>query len=378
MRDVPRSDEPDQLELQLQLALGDVQARDDAAAPGTKAAYDRAVELRSRAVNVDQIIRGLYGQFLVTVCRAEFAIAWRIARELFRTSKQHDCHALFVSQQAIGFVLFERGRLRWARSCFEKALEADHRTQGRNNADFANYPSISLSYLSKTLFILGYPDKALSCADQALVKARDASPLTYAKALGNDCYFSEFLRDRHRIAMNIEQLISLVTEKRMPRQVLGDFFSGLLLADQEDFDTGIPMMRQALNFLHRWGDEEEAPYKLALVGDAYRNAGKMTQGLSYITDALAQVGRTGERWYEAELHRSRGLFLSLSVPDQRAAEASFRKAIEIAKRQKAKSWELRAAISLARLWQAKRGGARHMICSAPSTARFPRASTPPT
>ena len=120
-------------------------------------------------------------------------------------------------------------------------------------------------------------------------------------------------------------------------------------------------MHRAFDVLHRWGDEEEAPYKLALIGKAYRNAGKIQQGLSCITEALAQVNRTGEGWYEAELHRIKGgLLLSLPVPDQRAAEASFREAIEIAQAQQAKSWELRAATSLARLWrdQGRRAEAR--------------------
>ena len=160
------------------------------------------------------------------------------------------------------------------------------------------------------------------------------------------------------------KLISLMTEKGMPSRLEGNFFSGLLVADQGDFDAGIAMMHQAFNLLHRWGDEEEAPYKLALLGEAYRNAGKTQQGLRCVEEALSQVDRTGERWYEAELHRIKGkLFLSLSVPDQRPAEDSFLKAIEVAQAQEAKSWELRAAMSLSRLWrdQGKRAQARDLL-----------------
>jgi class 3 adenylate cyclase/predicted ATPase len=367
LKDVPQSDERDRLEIQLQIALGGAfGAHENAAAPATKAAYDRVIELRRQDVEIKhlQLIRALYGQFVATTCRAEFATARDIADELLRTSEQNDRRALFVGQQAIGFVLFERGQLRSALSYIEQALEPENRAQGRDYAGFSNYPSISLTYLSWTLFILGYPDQALSRANEALAEAERASPLTYAVALGNDCYIREFVGDRHKIAKSADQLISLATEKGMPRRMEGSFFSGLLRADQGDFDDGIDMMHRAFDVLHRWGDEEEAPYKLALIGKAYRNAGKIQQSLSCITEALAQVNRTGEGWYEAELHRIKGsLLLSLPKPDEGEAEASFWKAIETARAQEAKSWELRAATSIARLWrhQGRRSDARDLL-----------------
>lgn len=124
MKDVPQSGERDRLEIQLQIALGDAfRAHEDAAAPSTKAAYDRVVELRGQVVEIRQLIRALYGQFVATTCRAEFATARDIADELLRTSEQHDRRTLFVGQQAIGFVLFERGQLRSALSYIEQALE---------------------------------------------------------------------------------------------------------------------------------------------------------------------------------------------------------------------------------------------------------------
>ena len=90
----------------------------------------------------------------------------------------------------------------------------------------------------------------------------------------------------------------------------------------------------------------------------------MSRSARCVNEALAQVERTGERWYEAELRRIKGeLVLSLPTPDQPAAEACFREAIEIALAQEAKSWELRAAMSLARLWaeQDQRRRAGHLL-----------------
>ena len=102
----------------------------------------------------------------------------------------------------------------------------------------------------------------------------------------------------------------------------------------------------------------------ALLADAYRKSGQPAEGLEVVINALAQVDRTDCRYYEAELHRIKGeLLLIQSVPAAEQAEASLRKALKIARRQSAKSWELRAAMSLSRLWQSqgKRAEARQML-----------------
>ena len=109
------------------------------------------------------------------------------------------------------------------------------------------------------------------------------------------------------------------------------------------------------------------PYSLALLAEAYREAGREEEGLTALTEALAGVDSTGERMYEAELYRLKGE-LTLQVHGQNLeseAEASFQKALTVARRQEAKSWELRAATSLARLWQqqGKRIEARDLLAA---------------
>ncbi len=115
------------------------------------------------------------------------------------------------------------------------------------------------------------------------------------------------------------------------------------------------------------------PYYLALLAEAYGKGGQAEEGLSALSEALAVVDKTGERYYEAELYRLKGeLTLKSEVKTSQnksqaslesEAEECFLKAIEIARRQQAKSWELRAVISLARLWQqqGKKAEARQML-----------------
>jgi predicted ATPase len=106
------------------------------------------------------------------------------------------------------------------------------------------------------------------------------------------------------------------------------------------------------------------PYHLGLLAEAYAKGGQAEEGLSVLAEALAVVHKTGERLYEAELYRLKGeLLLARSTYQTAEAEACFHQALNIARRQQAKSWELRAAMSLSRLWQrqGKRDEARQLL-----------------
>ena len=149
---------------------------------------------------------------------------------------------------------------------------------------------------------------------------------------------------------------------------------GWALAEQGQGAEGIAQMRQGLAAYRATGAEQWRPYVLALLAEGYGKAGQREDGLSVVAEALAQVDKTGERFYEAELYRLKGeLSLqseitnpqhpALSTQAKAEAEACFHKAIEIARRQQAKSLELRAVMSLVRLWQqqSKKEEARQML-----------------
>jgi predicted ATPase len=111
-------------------------------------------------------------------------------------------------------------------------------------------------------------------------------------------------------------------------------------------------MRQGLTAYEATGAELERPYSLALLAEAYGHVGQTAEGLHLLAEALGLVDTRGDRWCEAELYRLKGdLLLTLSPPHQTEAEACLHQALAAARRQQAKSWELRAAMSLSRLWQ---------------------------
>lgn len=144
------------------------------------------------------------------------------------------------------------------------------------------------------------------------------------------------------------------------------------MAIQGDGEAGIGEMRQGLEATRSTGAEVGRSGFLALLAEAYGAASQPERGLEVLSQALAQVDKTGERWWEAESHRLQGELL-LQCRDHtsatgvfaspEAAEACFRQAIAIANHQQAKSWELRAAMSLARLWQSqgKRAAAHALL-----------------
>ena len=158
-------------------------------------------------------------------------------------------------------------------------------------------------------------------------------------------------------------------------------YRGWALAEQWQGKEGIAQIRQGLTAYRATGAEMAVPYFLALLAEAYGKVGEAEQGLAALVEALAQVEQTGERWYEAELYRLKGklalqsrvqgpesknpspLPLAPSTQAEAAAEACFLKAIEIARKQQAKSWELRAVMSLSRLWhsQGKKDAGRKML-----------------
>jgi predicted ATPase len=125
-------------------------------------------------------------------------------------------------------------------------------------------------------------------------------------------------------------------------------------------------MRQSSAALQALGSEQARPYCLAYLAEVYLDMGQAEEGLGVVAEALALVDKNGERWWEAERHRLKGeLLLRHPVPDEHQAEACFDRSLAMSRRQQAKSLELRAAMSLSRLWQhqGKRQEARQLLAA---------------
>ena len=143
---------------------------------------------------------------------------------------------------------------------------------------------------------------------------------------------------------------------------MGTVWRGCALAGSRQTAEGIALLRAGVAALRATGAVTEVPSFLTLLAGAEGKAKERDQGLGHLAEAERLLAQNEERWAEAELYRVRGELLRASH-DPTAAERCFSQAIGIAQRQNAKFWELRAAISLARLWreQGKRDAARDLL-----------------
>ena len=156
--------------------------------------------------------------------------------------------------------------------------------------------------------------------------------------------------------------MALSSERGFPQFLaLGMMMRGWALALQGQGEEGIAQMHQGLAAFRAAGAELGRPYWLILLAEAYGQVGQTEAGLTTLAEGLATAHKTGERYWEAELYRLKGeLLLTLSAEKHTEAETCFHQALDIARQQQARSLELRAAMSLARLWQ--RQGKRAAAC----------------
>jgi predicted ATPase len=222
--------------------------------------------------------------------------------------------------------------------------------------------------------MLGYPDQARENSHEMITWAQKLShPHSLAWAL---CFAAElhyFLRDRKKVQELAEAAMTISVEQGFPFWLeRANIPQGWALAKQGKGEEGIRQIHQGLDAYRAKGAELWCPHLLAMSVAAYKAAGQIEQSQSQLTEALALVNKTGQRYYEAELYRLKGELtlqefqvpgsksqvpntqhLTASTQAEAEAEVCFLKAIDIAQKQQAKSLELRAVMSLARLWQSQ-------------------------
>jgi predicted ATPase len=186
-----------------------------------------------------------------------------------------------------------------------------------------------------------------------------------ALALDYAAIFHQFRREPHVVYEQAEAAIALCTEQRFAYYLAwGTTMQGWAQVAQGPDEEGLVQMRHGLPALRATGAAVRLPYYLALLAEACGRTGQASEGLTLLAEALAQAHKTGESWTAAELHRLKGeLLLSVSADNHTEAEGWFHQALAIARRQQAKVLELRAAMSLSRLWhsQGKRAAAHALL-----------------
>jgi class 3 adenylate cyclase/predicted ATPase len=385
---LPDTSERTQQELDLQLALGPAFiATKGQAAPEVERIYRRARDLCQHLEETTQLLPTLRGLWMCYLGRAELQSAQTLATECFTwAQRQHDSALHLWGHYTLGATLFFRGELSTALVHMEQgsllsALQHPHSQIGLYGY---NLRVVCGSFLAWILWMLGYPDRALQHGHQALTWAQEGShPFSLAFVLYILTRLHQWRREEQQTLEHAKAALHLSTQYGfIQRLALVTILQGWALAGQEHhYQEGLTQIQQGLETWHATGAALLRPYGLALLAEVYSKTGQINEGLRVLTEALALVDTTGERHWEAELYRLKGELLlqssvrysvsgvstlhpALRTPDlETEAETCFHQALAIARRQQAKSLELRAAMSLSRLWQqqGKRTAARHLL-----------------
>src|SRR5215813_6171854 len=366
----PDTPERAQWELRLLLALGPVViAAKGYAAADVERVYSRALQLCQHLGEIPQLFPVLVGLRKFYQVRAAYQTAHELGERLLVMAQSlHDPALLLEGRFGIGISLYYLGDFVASREQYTQGLVLYDTQQPRSRAAFFGQDTGVACYTFEALalWLLGYPDQALHRSREGLTLAQQlAHPFSVAFALLHGAVLHVARRERQATYEMSEAALTLATEQGFAFWLAwGTFLRGWALTTQGDEREGIAQMCQGLEATRSIGAEVGRSGFLALLGAAYGAAAQPEKGLEVLAEALSVVNNKGERYYEAEIHRLTGELLLACFSDQQAAsEASFHQALVVARAQQAKSWGLRAAVSLGRLWQqqGKRTAARQLL-----------------
>jgi predicted ATPase/DNA-binding SARP family transcriptional activator len=357
LMNLPHSPERDEHELALQLALGVAwQGVKGTQALEMKEAYSRARELCHQLGDTARLCQVLGELALHHFTRAEHQRARAFGEQAVDVaSRLKDPFLEAMGHWYLGVVLNHLGEYATAQAHLDSVL-AFYVPQKHHLAFVllrgSDVGVSAMAYTACTLWCLGFQEQAVKRSQDALTLARDFNqPFTLVDALNYaGCTFDIMRRDAQGLKGHAEEMTRLIRDKVPGWSRTGQLFEGAALAMLGRGQEGLEQMREAIIVLRARGALIDLSILLSSVAEAQARAGQLENGLVTLAEALAFADETDERLYEAELHRQRGELL-LMQRNEDEAEASFHKAIDVARRQSARSWELRATTSLARLWQ---------------------------
>jgi predicted ATPase len=364
LRLLPSGPERDRKDLGLEITTGAALISTRGwGAPDAGQAYSRAVELSRRVGNSSQSFQALAGLFDFCEVHGELYRARDVAAELAHEAERtQDATWMCNAHYPLGDILFWLGEFEQALSHLDRAISrhAPGQTDFRFGADDSRITC--REYAAWVLWHLGYPDRALTRSREALGLGQHLHHPSGALMFG--ALLHHLRREGDLVLEHTEKLIELSGKHGFQFLLLnGSLIQGWARAEEGQVSEGVEQLCRSLEAFRAGGAELLLPWYLAMLAEACVKAGRTEEASVALTEALATAARTGERHNEAELHRLSGELLVERVRSDSSAEQCFRTAIEIARQQKAKSWELRATMSLARLLakQDRRDEARAML-----------------
>jgi len=379
-------------ELALQLAWGNVMfVVKGFVAPEAAQAYSRALALcrDADAEQIPQFFPALWALCVYYASRAEHREALPLGAQLLRLAERASDQPLFMLQahHANWTMLYSVGDLVLAHAHIEQCIALyDAQDAPSRAVRYGGHDAklCGLLWGGPALWFLGYPEQALRRSREALAMARAlGDAVSLAQTHKWVAALHQLRREPRAVQEHAEAAITVAVEHGLPTwEGWAGCLLGWALARQGQPQAGIAQMRRSMDTYRVTGGTVDTPHLLALLAEAHWAAGEGEEALGALAEALAMAEQTGERVYEAEMHRLRGELLldmgrrgdgetrghgdkEAGIKTEAQAEACFRRALEVARGQEARSLELRAAMSLSRLWAAQGRGAeaREMLAA---------------
>ena len=346
------------------------------AAPETKAAVERARLLIEHAEALGEppddpllLFSVLWGFWVANYVAFNGDVMRELAAQFLALAEKHGATVpLIVGHRVMAITLMETGDIAQGRAHYDRVIAlydpAAHRPLAtRFGQDFR---VSGLSYRSRALWILGYPEAALADSDQAISNAREIGQAATLMFALHQAAQTHILCGNYVTAKTlVDELVALADEKgSLYWKAAGMTRQGWILALTGQASDAVPMITLANTARRSTGATVVLPLSLSYLARAYAELGQFDDAWHCIDEAMTAVATTKETWFEADIHRMAGEIALMSPePDAAKAEAYFERALAIARKQQAKSRELRAAMSMARLWrdQGKRDKARDLL-----------------
>jgi predicted ATPase/DNA-binding winged helix-turn-helix (wHTH) protein len=363
LKAVPDTRERIQQELSVQIMLGAaLTATQGYAAPEVAATYARARELCARLGETPELVPVLLGVGRFYVVFGALQTARDVASHVLTLAETTgDVASLVAAHSALGVASIYAGELEVALDHCERAIDLYGRHESEATPSYTSRLSdprvTSTVYAAWALWMLGYPDRAAARAREALLLVRS---LDHPFGRSYVCHLTAGVhqwRGEQQAVQELEdEALAFDTEHGFALlRAVGVIQRGWLLARRGEVEDGLAQMQEGLAKQREIGASVLLPFYLALLANVCHDAGRPAEALSAVTEALAVAQRSGQHYWAAELHRLAGVLAlgargSREAPATSDAERHFLHALEVARGQRARSLELRAATSLGRLW----------------------------
>jgi class 3 adenylate cyclase/predicted ATPase len=367
---LPEGSDRQRHELELQSTLGHaLVASKGPASPETGKAYLRARALCEELGDTRSLVPVLMGQFAHHLMCGALSAARQIADDvLLLGQSKNDAIARLAGHQAMGSCLHEVGDFAGAVRHYDSVLSLYDPEKHQAITSVAAYDpkSIAFALSALDLFIAGYPERASARIEEGVSWTRQLNNYTtLCLALYGSWRFHLLRRSEQAALTALEESFSVATKHRMPHfQKMINTERALFASTSESIADRIANAQQSINGEAARGVNHNQAYFLYVLARAKERTGQHEEALNALASALEMSERTGERWLDAELHRLRGEWLiDHRSGEQAEASSCFERSLAVARQQGAKMWELRTAVSLARLRSDSHAEGRDLLAS---------------